>query len=326
MREALDEDIDGLRELLGPAAGPSRPPRVKPAAEDADYDQFVRTLAFEARAKPKDRTRTEEELALEEKEKLEEAEAKRLRRMRGEESEEEGDSRKRKRAAAGADDLDDDYVEDEEGLLGPGLTREDIENMGTLGGEDVSGDEDEEDGTEGEEDDDEEDDDEEDDEEDEDDDEEDEDGLEDLDEASEAGSVEEVVRKSKGKAKATNPVKEIPYTFPCPTTIDELEDILDEHDDAAVPVIIQRIRALHHPSLAQGNKEKLQVRSAATTLMIGISRRTTRLLSRTRLETGTRVLPHINTSSPSDQPGQAQPDYRCSTLPRQAHTHAEELD
>jgi nucleolar protein 14 len=30
-------------------------------------------------------------------------------------------------------------------------------------------------------------------------------------------------------------------------------------DDSAIPTVVQRIRAIHHPSLAQGNKEKLQV-------------------------------------------------------------------
>ena len=33
--------------------------------KDQEYDQFVRELAFEKRAKPKDRTKTEEEIALE---------------------------------------------------------------------------------------------------------------------------------------------------------------------------------------------------------------------------------------------------------------------
>jgi nucleolar protein 14 len=40
--------------------------------------------------------------------------------------------------------------------------------------------------------------------------------------------------------------------------VEEFEDILEGLDDEALPIVVQRIRALHHPSLAQGNKEKLQ--------------------------------------------------------------------
>ena len=55
--------------------------------EDINYDQHVRELALDKRAKPKDRTKTEEELALEAKEALEKAERKRLQRMMGEDDE-----------------------------------------------------------------------------------------------------------------------------------------------------------------------------------------------------------------------------------------------
>lgn len=257
-----------MRDLLAAPsnAGPSRPPRQRPEDVDVDYDQVVRTLAFDARAKPKDRTKTEEELAVEERDKLDQAEVKRLRRMRGGMSDEEdGGSKKRNRQAAGGDDLEDDFVEED--LLGPGLTREDIENMALPGAADIEGgsegDENESDGDDDEDEEEDENEDEDSGEGDEEDDIESEDNLEDLDEddLSEDQSVEEVTAKSKGgkRHNKSNGVKEIPFTFPCPASIDELEDVLDDHDDTAVPIIIQRIRALHHPSLAQGNKEKLQV-------------------------------------------------------------------
>lgn len=178
--------------------------------------------------------------------------------------------------------MDDDYVEED--LLGPGLTREDIENMGQ-GAEASDEEEDEEDGSEdGSEDNEEgsgsdeegegedEDEDGDDDDDDNDDDESDASSMADLDDdAPELLSVDddvdmadEIVKgkkkrdaatASKGKAKAVD----IPYTFSCPATIEEFEDIMEPLDDSALTIVVQRIRALHHPSLAEGNKDRLQV-------------------------------------------------------------------
>lgn len=276
IRDQLDDDIDDLRDLLQQGvAGPSSL-RARPTAKEqdddieGDYDQVVRTLAFDARAKPKNRTKTEEEIALEEKERLEQAEAKRLRRMRGEpETDEEDDEPRKKRKTerrGEGDDLDDDF--DEDALLGSGITREEIENMRMSPGHSPDED-DEDDQEEGVEEDDEDEDEDEDVEEEEDDDEE-LDAMEDLDsdEAPELVPVEGaeplpgLVATSGAKRKVGRhgtEAREIPYTFPCPASIDEFEDILGGLDDAALPVVVQRIRSLHHPSLAQGNKEKLQV-------------------------------------------------------------------
>ncbi|EIW69706.1 hypothetical protein TREMEDRAFT_20830, partial [Tremella mesenterica DSM 1558] len=266
LREELDEDIDELRALLqdsAPASGPSTLSRrmqlLKEQDEqdaDGNYDQVVKTLAFDARAKPKNRTKTEEELAVEEKERLEEAEAKRLKRMRGEpdsDEEEEGDKRRKTEKRGEADDLDDDFGEE---LLGPGSSHEGDENL------DEENDEDETDDDEEDEEEDENQDTEEFGDEDEDDDEdEDEEDDQDMDEPPDLVPVDEtdlVKSKKIVRVKTTPAVKEIPFTFPCPATVDELEDVLSELDDSALPIVIQRIRALHHPSLAQGNKEKLQ--------------------------------------------------------------------
>jgi nucleolar protein 14 len=72
----------------------------------------------------------------------------------------------------------------------------------------------------------------------------------------------EIVKgKKRSSSSAKGKSKEIPFTFPCPSTIEEFEDILEDLDDEVYPTVVQRIRALHHPSLAQGNKEKLQVSS-----------------------------------------------------------------
>ena len=153
----LDEGLDDLRALLNESI-PSNIKRGKanlefykaPAAKDVDedeekkedkkegktdgdYDQFVRSLAFDRRAKPKDRTKTEEEVAKEEAEKLRDAEIARLKRMRGEEDDDEDDEggvRKRKRSKGGrapeADDLDDDYED--------GYEDDDAKEFGLEGG------------------------------------------------------------------------------------------------------------------------------------------------------------------------------------------------
>lgn len=100
----------------GPAAAAAA--AATPAAgEDVEsaYDQYVRELAFDKRAKAKDRTKTEEELALEAKEALEMAERRRRKRMMGlDDGSDEEDGGAKGKGKRGADDLADDF--DEEGV------------------------------------------------------------------------------------------------------------------------------------------------------------------------------------------------------------------
>lgn len=49
----------------------------------------------------------------------------------------------------------------------------------------------------------------------------------------------------------------IPYMFPCPQTHAELVKTFHGIDVAKLPVAVQRIRALYHPKLDSGNKERL---------------------------------------------------------------------
>ncbi|QRV72379.1 nucleolar complex protein 14 [Ceratobasidium sp. AG-Ba] len=230
----------------------SREPAGPTAKTDEDYDQFVRELVFDKRSRPTDRLKTEEEVAREAAEALEKAEKARLRRMRGEESETEDErGGKRRKRAAEADDLEDDFVEDEgyEYGLGAGLEGKVDEDEEI---EDGDEDEESEDGGEGSDD----------------------EGLENdeidplelSDGAGEEGEsveseIEELVaskpRRSKGKHKATL-ASTLPYTFPFPSTHSELLDILQDVQDEDVPTVIQRIRVQYHPSLAEGNKQRLQ--------------------------------------------------------------------
>ncbi|CAA7258546.1 unnamed protein product [Cyclocybe aegerita] len=273
VRHELDDQFATLRELIyapDPSSSGSnsiplgvREPAVGSPSEDAtdsvvakllpegdEYDQHVRELAFDKRSKPKDRTKTEEELALEAKETLEKAERKRRRRMLGlDGSDSEGETGKpRGKRKRGADDLEDDFngeLGEYDGLeLGAGL-EEKVEDSGE--GDEEGSNEDEENPDEGPE--------------------EDEDGGESGDEESddserEEGEHEQLVatfKASKGKSQGKKLAKqELPFTFPCPETHEEFLDIVENVDDEDVPTVVQRIRALHHTSLAADNKFKLQ--------------------------------------------------------------------
>ena len=221
VRHELDTAFSSLRDLLLAQPAPPPPasipdsstsgsnaiPIARPDEGDPMYDQLVRELAFDKRAKPKDRTKTEEELALEEKEALEKAERRRRKRMLGldDDDEEEETGKKRKR---GADDLDDDFdIEEDFAGVGPGLGDE------ALDSEESADDEEDED-----------------------------------EEASDDEASAPPARKSKSLA----------FTFPCPSTHEEFLQIIDGVQDSDVPVVIQRIRTLHHTSLAPENKVKLQ--------------------------------------------------------------------
>ncbi|KAF5371229.1 hypothetical protein D9758_004151 [Tetrapyrgos nigripes] len=215
----------------------------KPAftEQKLDYDQQVRALAFDARAKPKDRTKTEEEIALEEKEALERAERKRRKRMLGldddseDEDEDEGKGKGKRKRERGGDDLEDDFNDEEIGWTGLGGGLEEMD-------EEDGSDDDSEDG------------------EDEDDEGESESAEDDSEE--EESDQEDLVTKVKGKPlknKGTaSSGTELPFTFPCPSSHDEFLEIVDGIDDNDVPTVVQRIRKLHHPSLRPDNKFKLQ--------------------------------------------------------------------
>ncbi|EGO02218.1 hypothetical protein SERLA73DRAFT_104611 [Serpula lacrymans var. lacrymans S7.3] len=272
IRHQLDQDFDTLKSLLyapDPSStgsnsiplGVSRKPLPQDNATteerpiEVDYDQQVRELAFEKRAKAKDRTKTEEEIALEEKEALEKAERQRKRRMLGEEEdgsdEDEAQGRKKRKRDRGGDDLDDDFHEAEEdwaGLgsgLGEGGTR--------IGNDEVSvhsdSEDDSEDNGEGKEGEGEEEAEESDNEEVDDD---------EMSEGEEGELTELTTRRKSRTSEPSTFSKELPYTFACPGTHEEFLEIVEDVEDEDVPTVIQRIRTLYHTSLAADNKFKLQ--------------------------------------------------------------------
>ncbi|KAK3804757.1 MAG: Nop14-like protein [Linnemannia elongata] len=272
----LDDELEGIRGLLGftdQAAEERRPKRAplpsqKSADFDDSYDKHIRELAFDRRAKPQDRLKTEEEIAQEEVEKLEKAEKARKRRMEGLSDEvdpkEQGGFKKRRKAAPAADDLDDDFApEDDQFGLGTGMDEEDDEEEGSEGEEDEDEDEDQED------------DDEEGDSEDDfsdldmtmerpskksstAEDEDDEDDMNDMSAAKPKKSTKSE-KKAKVTADAAAAAAELPFTFPCPTSLGHFMTIIDGIDMKDVPTVVHRIRALYHPKLSPQNKEKMQV-------------------------------------------------------------------
>ncbi|RHZ78671.1 hypothetical protein Glove_158g41 [Diversispora epigaea] len=272
IRNELDNEVDEIRNILIPQSVSKNLEsqeekftsrnqlnseiKSKQVDKNDKYDRHVRELAFEKRGRPTDRTKTEEEIALEEKEKLEKLESARKRRMEGpdSESEDEKDKHKRQKREPIADDLEDDYIPDDHNLygLGKGINLKDVTDK----------DEEEEDNES-----------EDDDEDDEDDDTEDNyDDLKDDDLSQAAFEKDELSEENESftkkrldksnklsvTKKENKDKKELPYTFPCPTSLENFLKIIDNVDDNDVPIVIHRIRVLYNIKLSTDNREKLE--------------------------------------------------------------------
>lgn len=281
MMEKIDEEFKDVRLLLSAGMKKKNESDDVSAAKHDDYDIAVRELKFEMKGMATDRLKTDEEIAKEEKEKLEKLEQDRIRRMNGIIEE----NLPTKRVHFSADDLDDNFALDNKErfhvsykdgkLLTPGGSDEDDEDME----EDNDGDTNEEGGEDGKDSgksddggDDSEDDGGSNDESSESDD----DSYADLDSDAAEEEDDDMVEKteqsqSKKTVKVTDPVKaqkkqelmeaakkELPYTFKVPDNYEALLEILHGHSDENQLIIIERMRKCHHPSLAEGNKEKLE--------------------------------------------------------------------
>ncbi|KAL7753432.1 nucleolar complex protein 14 [Sorochytrium milnesiophthora] len=128
LRQELDAELDAINHLLVNSTKRSRDQQEEDEKEqqgdgerDETYDQFVRELKFEKRAKPTDRLKTEEEIVAAEREKLESLEKARQKRMLGlSDSEDENDGKNKRRRGnrrdkPAADDIEDDYHSDQGG-------------------------------------------------------------------------------------------------------------------------------------------------------------------------------------------------------------------
>ncbi|XP_059500878.1 nucleolar protein 14 [Stegostoma tigrinum] len=267
LTEKLDKDWKEVHSLLVHKAPKTEPKEEKPKA--GDYDIIVRELFFDMKAQPSDRLKTKEELAREEQERLQKLEAERVRRMHGE-FEEKSNNRPKHMSA---DDLHDGFILDKidkpclvykEGKLEEfdeeetELGSENEENgEGEDSNEDENGEEIQSE-------------------------ESDEDSHSDLendshsDLGSDAESEKDSVSDGKKTAWAATLRKEsapneearkammeaakseLPFTFPVPESYADLKTLLTGHETEEQCLIVERIQKCNHPSLAAGNKAKLE--------------------------------------------------------------------
>lgn len=263
LTEKLDTDWKEIQTLLSHKTPKSeRKDKDEDKPKPDEYDMIVRELGFEMKAQPSDRLKTEEELAKEEQERLQKLEADRLHRMHGKDEHEN----KKKPKHMSADDLADGFIldKDDRRLLSYKDGKINVGNEEKEGGneeeseseEESEGEPTREDGEEAivEEDDA-------------------TDSPSDLE--SDMGSEEEVTadedqkKKHKGNenklqsekeqnAKIEAAKSELPYTFTVPESCEKLKSLLFGRIIEEQLVILERIQKCNHPSLAVGNKAKLE--------------------------------------------------------------------
>lgn len=267
LTEKLDQEWKSIQALMvkkTPKAEHADKPEEKPKLEE--YDMMVRELGFEMKAQPSEKLKTPEEIAREEREKLQKLEADRLRRMMGEKVNVDG---AQSQTHMSADDLNDGFI----------LDKNDQKTLSYQDGKwnitEESGDEDNEEDEEEKEDSVEEeesaaendDDDQEEEENEEEGSSEEEDGHSDL-ESEESGADDEapeeevktkkIMNKEELKAEQEAAKAELPYTFAAPENYNDLKDLLHGHTPENKRLIVARTQKCNHPSIAVGNKLKLQ--------------------------------------------------------------------
>ncbi|XP_045429957.1 nucleolar protein 14 isoform X2 [Pipistrellus kuhlii] len=243
LTEKLDRDWREIQGLLA-----RRPPQAQSRAQEKPqpdaYDRAVRELGFEMKAQPSERMKTEEELAKEEQERLRRLEAERVRRMLG--TGEDQDSKAP--AHMSADDLSDGFVldKDDRRLLsyqdGKMNVQEEQSGEASDGGNSEEEEEEEEEEAE---------------------DSGGSDSHSDLEcgeeSAEESEQPEQAPRQPPGGREARDAARtELPYTFAAPESSEDLRALLTGRSVEEQLLVVERIQKCHHPSLAAGNKAKLE--------------------------------------------------------------------
>ncbi|KAL8593217.1 hypothetical protein ACOMHN_009872 [Nucella lapillus] len=243
----------------------------KPKSKPDDYDIRMRMQQFEQKGTPSDRLKNEEETAKEEAERLKKLEEDRQRRMRGDLASLEAP------AHISADSLEDAFSYSYAPSQGDKTKENDDDEDGKDDGEEKDGEnsdgeedsdnsgEKDNDNSSGEE-------------EDEDEDSDDSDLDDDEDEEEAEKAVDDMLKKrmeakknapksilNKTEAPTIDPEeqkkaeKEIPFTFTAPKDLDDLASLLKPYSPDNQPTVLERLVACYHPSLAEGNKEKLKL-------------------------------------------------------------------
>ncbi|NXN33045.1 NOP14 protein, partial [Nycticryphes semicollaris] len=264
LTEKLDNDWKEIQTLIVRKAPKSekKDKEVEKPKPD-DYDMIVRELGFEMKAKPSERMKTEEELAKEEQARLQKLEADRLRRMHGIDEQ----ANKKKPSHVSADDLADGFILDKDDrlLLSYKDGKMNIEN-------EEEGEKDEQEEEEGGKEDNENE--EESEEESANEDEEDSAADSHSDLESDLESEDEVAGNKEQKKHKTNENEsqsveeldpkmeaaksELPYTFAVPESYETFKSLLAGRTIEQQLTILERIQKCNHPSLAAGNKAKLE--------------------------------------------------------------------
>ena len=274
LRAELDKGLPDLFALMQGNARPHQPHAMPPtqspgmnpdrlallngkdrAQADKEYDERLRQLAMDQRAKPTVRTLTIDEKLQQEAQRLRELEENRLRRMKGDTEDDEPDPKESIRDVSGEYGLD--QAEEDNFGLGPGLAGQDqnrhldvededefiIEDDLVASGSDVDISDDNQ-------------------------------SYSSKDQSSDDSDEQEFVQgllskddagregfgSSKGQngiSKANGSAGNLAYTYKCPETLEEFLTITKSVDIQDVPTAVQRIRALYHPRLAAENKVKL---------------------------------------------------------------------
>lgn len=278
LTEKLDQDWKSIQALMVQKTPKAEKQEEKPKLEE--YDMMVRELGFEMKAQPSEKMKTPEELAREEREKLQKLEADRLRRMMGDEV----DDSAQRQTYMSADDLNDGFILDKDDKktlsyqdgkwnIEEGSEEDEDDEEGESGEEESEAEEEDEDGD-GEEEEEEEEGEEDEEEEEEEggsEEEEEEDGHSDLESEQESEDEERKQEEKETKAKVKKSLTkeelkaqqdaakaELPYTFTAPESYDDLKDLLHGHTPDNQRLIVARTQKCNHPSLAVGNKLKLQ--------------------------------------------------------------------
>ncbi|KAJ5677408.1 uncharacterized protein N7477_003041 [Penicillium maclennaniae] len=270
LRDELDKELPDLFEALRGMKNPGKP---EPAKQDLDamnperaallqepeknktereYDQRLKQLTFDKRSAPTDRTKTEEEKVEEEAARLKKLEHDRVRRMRGEvvtdDEEEESDK------DSFMQDDEDEEIDDAEAFGLPSSSYQPRPELAVEDEDDFVIDDDlvetrsnasldldaidmEEESSEEEE-------------------------VESENEDELINGMTLPTTSASGAASTAVEVNQtaegkLAFTYPCPSTHASFLETIEGVPTEDVPTVVQRIRALHHPRLQPGNKEKL---------------------------------------------------------------------
>ncbi|XP_016112723.1 nucleolar protein 14 [Sinocyclocheilus grahami] len=270
LTEKLDQEWKSIQNLLAHKTPKAERKDETDKPKLDEYDMTVRELGFEMKAQPSEKLKSAEELAREEKQRLQTLEANRLKRMMGDAEEEAVQTNMH----ISADDMNDGFIldgDDRKTLAykdGKWNIEGEEEEKEDDDGDEEGGEKEEDDDAESEEDDEEEEEECEDDDDDEDADDdhcdlqsdegsEDEDGEGAEEEQVCAEGPPAVIEEQK-KAAQEAAKAELPYTFTAPESYSDLKALLQDHGSEQQRLILDRTLKCHHPSLAAGNKAKLQ--------------------------------------------------------------------